>query len=74
MFPLKVILPPITNLIGSAPLDKADITAGFVNKDTMIEMFPTGAVPMRLVMGGKMTFNGNMAKGKSLKGLFIGEG
>jgi hypothetical protein len=29
---------------------------------------------MRLVMGGKMTFNGNMAKGKSLKGLFIGEG
>ena len=54
-------------------LDKADITVGFVNKDTMIEMFTKGADPMRLVMGGKMTFNGNMAKGKSLKGLFVGE-
>jgi hypothetical protein len=37
----------------------------------MIEMFTQGANPMGLVMGGKMTFNGDMAKGKSIKGLFV---
>jgi alkyl sulfatase BDS1-like metallo-beta-lactamase superfamily hydrolase len=52
-------------------LDQADITVGFVNKDVMIEMFTQGANPMGLVMGGKMTFNGDMAKGKSIKGLFV---
>jgi|TARA_R110000744_G_scaffold16595_1_gene45602 putative sterol carrier protein len=52
-------------------LDKADITVGFVNKDTMIEMFTQGADPVKLVMGGKMTFNGDMSKGKSMKGLFV---
>ena len=54
-------------------LPKADITVGFVDKDTMIDMFTNGADPIKLVMGGQMTFNGDMAKGKSLKGLFIGE-
>jgi putative sterol carrier protein len=61
-------------IVTNESLPKADITVGFVNKDVMIDMFTKGADPMRLVMGGQMTFNGNMAKGKSLKGLFIGEG
>jgi len=52
-------------------LDKADITVGFVNKETMIDMFTKGANPMSLVMSGKMTFNGDMNKGKSIKGLFV---
>tara|TARA_Y100000385_G_scaffold278950_1_gene327945 strand:- start:2082 stop:2405 length:324 start_codon:yes stop_codon:yes gene_type:complete len=52
-------------------LDTADITVGFANKDVMIDMFINGANPMGLVMGGQMTFNGDMAKGKSLKGLFV---
>ena len=54
-------------------LAKADITVGFVDKDTMIDMFTKGVNPTSLVMKGKMTFNGDMSKGKSLKGLFIGE-
>ena len=54
-------------------LSKADITVGFVDKDTMIDMFTKGVNPTSLVMKGKMTFNGDMSKGKSLKGLFIGE-
>jgi|TARA_B110000444_G_scaffold251729_1_gene280021 putative sterol carrier protein len=54
-------------------LPKADITVGFVDKDTMIEMFTKGKDPVKLVMGGKMTFNGDMSKGKALKGLFVGE-
>jgi hypothetical protein len=37
----------------------------------MIEMFTKGADPVKLVMGGKMTFNGDMSKGKSMKGLFV---
>ncbi len=61
-------------IITNENLSKADITVGFVNKDVMIDMFTKGVDPVKLVMGGKMTFNGNMAKGKSLKGLFIGEG
>ena len=59
--------------VNNQHLPKADITVGFVNKDTMIDMFTGGADPMKLVMGGQMTFNGDMGKGKSLKGLFIGE-
>tara|TARA_B100001287_G_scaffold242907_1_gene218620 strand:- start:2027 stop:2356 length:330 start_codon:yes stop_codon:yes gene_type:complete len=59
--------------VNSQHLPKADITVGFVDKDTMIDMFTNGADPIKLVMGGQMTFNGDMAKGKSLKGLFIGE-
>ena len=39
----------------------------------MIDMFTKGVNPTSLVMKGKMTFNGDMSKGKSLKGLFIGE-
>tara|TARA_B100000614_G_C14134023_1_gene321304 strand:+ start:158 stop:487 length:330 start_codon:yes stop_codon:yes gene_type:complete len=54
-------------------LSRADITVGFVDKDTMIDMFTKGVNPASLVLKGKMTFNGDMAKGKSLKGLFIGE-
>lgn len=59
--------------VNNQHLPKADITVGFVDKDTMIEMFTKGADPIKLVMGGQMTFNGDMSKGKSLKGLFIGE-
>jgi putative sterol carrier protein len=58
-------------IISNENLPKADITVGFVNKDVMIDMFVNGANPMALVMGGQMTFNGDMAKGKSLKGLFV---
>jgi putative sterol carrier protein len=58
-------------IISNENLPKADITVGFVNKDVMIDMFVNGANPMGLVMGGQMTFNGDMAKGKSLKGLFV---
>ena len=60
-------------IITNENLSKADITVGFVNKDVMIDMFTKGIDPVKLVMGDKMTFNGNMAKGKSLKGLFVGE-
>ena len=60
-------------LIANEYLPNADITVGFVDKDTMIDMFTKGVDPVGLVMGGKMTFNGNMSKGKSLKGLFVGE-
>ena len=52
-------------------LAKADITVGFVDKDTMIDMFTKGVNPTSLVMSGKMTFNGDMAKGRSIKGLFM---
>lgn len=52
-------------------LDKADITVGFINEETMIEMFVQGANPMSLVMGGKMTVNGDLKKGKEIKGLFV---
>jgi len=52
-------------------LDNADITVGFVNKDVMIDMFTKGANPMSLVLKGQMTFNGDMGKGKSIKGLFV---
>ena len=58
-------------ILSDEHLDKADITVGFVNKDIMIEMFTKGADPIKLVMGGKMTFNGDMSKGKSMKGLFV---
>jgi len=34
-------------------------------------MFLEGGNPISLVMGGRMTFNGDMAKGKELKGLFV---
>lgn len=60
-------------LIANEYLPNADITVGFVDKDTMIEMFTKGKDPVKLVMGGKMTFNGDMSKGKALKGLFVGE-
>ena len=62
-----------TVTVDDGNLDKADITVGFVNKDVMIDMFTKGANPMSLVMSGKMTFNGDMAKGKSIKGLFVKE-
>lgn len=52
-------------------LDKPDITVGFVDDTTMIEMFTQGANPMTLVMSGKMTINGNLKKGKEIKGLFL---
>ena len=52
-------------------LTKADITVGFVDKDTMIDMFTKGVKPTSLVMSGKMTFNGDMGKGRSIKGLFM---
>jgi len=58
-------------IITNENLSKADITVGFANKNVMIDMFVNGANPMGLVMGGQMTFNGDMAKGKSLKGLFV---
>ena len=57
--------------IAHKQLDKSDITVGFVNVDTLLEMFLAGGNPISLVMGGKMTFNGDMAKGKELKGLFV---
>jgi len=60
-------------IITNENLSKADITVGFVDKDTMIEMFTKGKDPVKLVMGGKMTFNGDMSKGKALKGLFAKE-
>tara|TARA_B100001057_G_scaffold112799_1_gene110987 strand:- start:608 stop:937 length:330 start_codon:yes stop_codon:yes gene_type:complete len=59
--------------VNNQHLPKADITVGFVNKDTMLDMFTKGADPVKLVIGGQMTFNGDMSAGKSLKGLFIGE-
>jgi putative sterol carrier protein len=59
--------------VNNQHLPDADITVGFVDKDTMIEMFTKGKDPVKLVMGGKMTFNGDMGKGKALKGLFVGE-
>ena len=34
-------------------------------------MFTKGKDPVKLVMGGKMTFNGDMSKGKGMKGLFV---
>ena len=57
--------------VNDGNLDKADITVGFVNKDVMIDMFTQGANPMSLVLKGQMTFNGDMSKGKSIKGLFV---
>ena len=57
--------------VNDGNLDKADITVGFVNKDVMIDMFTQGANPMSLVLKGQMTFNGDMGKGKSIKGLFV---
>jgi hypothetical protein len=57
--------------VHNSTVDTADITVGFANKNVMIDMFVNGANPMGLVMGGQMTFNGDMAKGKSLKGLFV---
>ncbi len=57
-------------MITSEHEPKADITVGFINKDTMLDMFTKGANPTSLVMTGKMTFNGDMAKGRSIKGLF----
>ena len=58
-------------VVAQGNLDSADITVGFVNKDVMIDMFTKGANPMSLVMSGKMTFNGDMNKGKSIQGLFV---
>jgi len=58
-------------IITDEHLDKSDITVGFVNTDTLTEMFLEGGNPISLVMGGRMTFNGDMAKGKELKGLFV---
>jgi len=52
-------------------LDKSDITVGFTDENTMIEMFTKGANPMSLVMGGRMTINGDLKKGKEIKGLFM---
>jgi alkyl sulfatase BDS1-like metallo-beta-lactamase superfamily hydrolase len=57
--------------ITNSHLDKADITVGFINEETMLEMFIQGANPMSLVMGGKMTVNGDLKKGKEIKGLFV---
>ena len=57
--------------VNDGNLDKADITVGFVNKDVMIDMFTQGANPMSLALKGQMTFNGDMGKGKSIKGLFV---
>tara|TARA_B100001287_G_scaffold201419_1_gene170780 strand:- start:2563 stop:2886 length:324 start_codon:yes stop_codon:yes gene_type:complete len=57
--------------VNNQHLPKADITVGFVNKDTMIDMFTKGVNPTSLVMSGKMTFNGDMSKGRSIKGLFM---
>ena len=50
---------------------KSDITVGFLDAETMIDMFTKGASPMSLVMSGKMTINGNLQKGKEIKGLFV---
>lgn len=58
-------------IISNENLPKSDITVGFVNQETMTEMFLEGGNPISLVMGGRMTFNGDMAKGKELKGLFV---
>jgi len=52
-------------------LDDAHITVGFTTEESLNKMFLEGANPVSLVMSGKMTFNGDMNKGKSLKGLFI---
>jgi hypothetical protein len=52
-------------------LDKSDITVGFTDDNTMLEMFTQGANPMGLVMGGKMTINGDLKKGREIKGLFV---
>ena len=57
--------------VNDGNLDKADNPVGFVNKDVMIDMFTQGANPMSLVLKGQMTFNGDMGKGKSIKGLFV---
>ena len=57
--------------VNNQHLPHADITVGFLNKDTMIDMFTKGMNPASLVMSGKMTFNGDMSKGRSIKGLFM---
>lgn len=57
--------------IQQGQLEKADITVGFTDEKTMIEMFTQGANPMSLVMGGRMTINGDLKKGKQIKGLFV---
>ena len=51
--------------------DKADLTVGFIDETTMLEMFTQGANPMSLVMSGRMTINGDLKKGKQIKGLFV---
>jgi len=57
--------------IDNTHADKVDITVGFIDTDTMIAMFTEGANPMSLVMGGKMTVNGDLKKGREIKGLFM---
>ena len=57
--------------VGEGKLDDAHITVGFTTEESLNKMFLEGANPVSLVMSGKMTFNGDMNKGKSLKGLFI---
>lgn len=52
-------------------LDKSDITVGFTDDNTMLEMFTQGANPMGLVMSGRMTINGDLKKGREIKGLFV---
>lgn len=58
-------------IIEKTTIDKPDITVGFIDEDTMAEMFLKGANPVSLVMSGKMSFSGDTAKGKKLKGLFV---
>ena len=62
-----------TCVIEDKHLDNPNITVGFIDVDTMIDMFTKGANPMTLVMGGKMTVNGDFKKGREIKGLFIKE-
>ena len=57
--------------VNDGNLDKADDPVGFVNKDVMIDMFIQGGKSYSLVLKGQMTFNGDMGKGKSIKGLFV---
>lgn len=57
--------------VNNQHLPNADITVGFLDKDTMIDMFTKGSNPTALVLSGKMTFNGDMSKGRSIKGLFM---
>jgi hypothetical protein len=52
-------------------LEKSDIIVGFTDDKTMLEMFTQGVNPMGLVMGGKMTINGDLKKGREIKGLFV---